>query len=178
MLMTNHDISTERRDLLEALAAHRGFLLQTTAGLNDEQARQRPTASELSIGGLIKHVSSTEQGWANFMTGTAMDDDGIDWTDPDTDAVAAYRDGFRLLADETLAGVLADYERVAAATDDLVANLPDLDAAFPLPAAPWFPPGATRSVRRTVLHIIGETAQHAGHADIIRETIDGAKTMG
>jgi uncharacterized damage-inducible protein DinB len=176
--MTNDDISTERRDLLEALAAHRGFLLQTTAGLTDEQARQRPTASELSIGGLIKHVASTEQGWANFMTGTGMDDEGIDWTDPDTDAVAAYRDGFRLLADETLAGVLADYEQVAAATDDLVANLPDLDASFPLPDAPWFPPGATRSVRRTVLHIIAETAQHAGHADIIRETIDGAKTMG
>jgi hypothetical protein len=83
-----------------------------------------------------------------------------------------------LLPTESLAGVLADYERVAATTDHLVATLRDLDAAYPLPPAPWFPPGASRSVRRTVLHIIAETAQHAGHADIIRESIDGQKTMG
>ena len=92
--------------------------------------------------------------------------------------IAAYQAGFQLLDTETLAGVLADYEEVAAATDRLVLELPDLDRSFPLPPAPWFPPGATRSVRRTIVHIIAETAQHAGHADIIRETIDGAKTMG
>jgi hypothetical protein len=63
-------------------------------------------------------------------------------------------------------------------TDVLVATLPDLDAAHPLPEAPWFPPGATRSARRVFLHIIAETAQHAGHADIIREAIDGSRTMG
>lgn len=74
--------------------------------------------------------------------------------------------------------MLAEYERVAAATDRLVLELPDLDRSFPLPPAPWFPPGAVRSVRRTIVHIIAETAQHAGHADIIRESIDGAKTMG
>jgi len=169
---------TERQDLLETLAAHRGFLLQTAAGLTDEQARLTPTVSELSVGGLIKHVASTEAGWARFMTGDGLDDDGNDWSDPDTDAVAAYRDGFRLLPEETLGGAIAEYGRVAAATDELVATLPDLDAAFPLPQAPWFPPGATRTARRTILHIVAETAQHAGHADIIRETIDGARTMG
>ncbi|MDO9173576.1 MAG: DUF664 domain-containing protein, partial [Actinomycetota bacterium] len=89
-----------------------------------------------------------------------------------------YEAGFHLLPDESLVGVLAEYERVAAATDRLVLELPDLDRSFPLPPAPWFPPGAVRSVRRTIVHIIAETAQHAGHADIIRESIDGAKTMG
>jgi hypothetical protein len=59
-----------------------------------------------------------------------------------------------------------------------VATLPDLDVSHPLPAAPWFPPGARRSARRVFLHIIAETAQHAGHADILRESIDGQKTMG
>jgi hypothetical protein len=44
--------------------------------------------------------------------------------------------------------------------------------------APWFEPGARWSVRRALLHVIAETAQHAGHADIIREALDGAKTMG
>lgn len=101
----------------------------------------------------------------------------IDWSNPDPAVMQAYEDGFRLLETETLAEVLAEYARVAV-TDRLVAELPDLDRSFPLPAAPWFPPNGVRSVRRTIAHIIAETSQHAGHADIIRETIDGAKTMG
>ena len=52
------------------------------------------------------------------------------------------------------------------------------DSSHPLPNAPWFPPGERRSARRVFLHIIAETAQHAGHADIIRESLDGAKSMG
>jgi Protein of unknown function (DUF664) len=56
--------------------------------------------------------------------------------------------------------------------------LPSLDASHPLPEAPWFEPGAHWSARRALIHIVAETAQHAGHADIIRETIDGAKSMG
>jgi hypothetical protein len=79
--------------------------------------------------------------------------------------------------DDTLDGLLATYEEVAAATDALVGEL-DLDRSYPLPQAPWFEPGATWSVRRVLLHIIAETSQHAGHADILRETIDGQKTMG
>ena len=104
-------------------------------------------------------------------------DESIDWSNPDPALLEAYANGFILLPDETLAGALAEYERVAAATDELVATL-DLDAAYPLPTAPWFPPGATRSVRRAIVHIVAETAQHSGHADIIREAIDGQKTMG
>jgi len=78
---------------------------------------------------------------------------------------------------ETLADLLTAYERVAEATDELVTTL-DLDVAHDLPVAPWFEPGKTWSVRRVLLHIIAETAQHAGHADIIRESLDGQKTMG
>ena len=148
--------------------------------MTDEQARQRSTVSELTIGGLIKHVAATESGWADFMAGAALPgaDVEIDWSNPDPAMIEAYASGFGLLADETLAGVLAEYERVAARTDELVATLPDLDAEYPLPPAPWFPPGARRSVRRAIVHIVAETAQHAGHADIIREAIDGQKTMG
>jgi hypothetical protein len=79
---------------------------------------------------------------------------------------------------ETLAELLAAYEEVSSRTDALVTSLPTLDAAHALPPAPWFPPGAQWSARRVLLHIVAETAQHAGHADIIRESIDGAKTMG
>jgi hypothetical protein len=178
--MTDPAPSQERRDLIEALTMHRGLLRQTAAGLTDEQARSRSTVSELTVGGVIKHVAHTERQWAAFMVdgGGAGADPGIDWSDPDPALIAAYQGGFRLLDTETLAGVLADYEHTAAETDRLVLELPDLDRSFPLPPAPWFPPGTTRSVRRTIVHIIAETAQHAGHADIIREAIDGAKTMG
>jgi hypothetical protein len=86
--------------------------------------------------------------------------------------------GFRMLDRETLAGLLENYAQVAHRTEELVAQLPDLDAAHPLPPAPWFESGARWSARRVLLHVIAETAQHAGHADIIRESLDGAKSMG
>jgi uncharacterized damage-inducible protein DinB len=166
----------ERADLLAALAAARHFLHFTTRGLTDEQARQRTTASALTLGGLIKHVAATEQGWANFITeGPSALGDASAMTEAD---MARWADHFRLGPDETLAGTLADYAAVARRTDELVASLPDLNVAHPLPKAPWFPPGERRSARRVFLHIIAETAQHAGHADIIRESLDGAKSMG
>ena len=73
--------------------------------------------------------------------------------------------------------LLERYADAAQRTDDLIPTL-DLDAAQALPVAPWFEPGGRWSARRVLLHIIAETAQHAGHADIIRESLDGAKTMG
>jgi hypothetical protein len=166
----------ERADLLESLRTHRYFLRHTVQGLTDEQARLSPTASELTLGGLIKHVSSIEAGWADFAEHGTEAMPSIDG-EPTPEQLAAFRNEFRLLPGETLAGVLDAYEKVAARTDALVETL-DLDASYPLPKAPWFAPGATRSVRRVFVHIVAETAQHAGHADIIRETIDGQKTMG
>jgi len=83
-----------------------------------------------------------------------------------------------MLDGETLEGILADYEKVAERTDELVRSLPDLGVAHSLPSAPWFEPGAEWSARRTFVHIVAETAQHAGHADILRESIDGQKSMG
>ena len=170
------NLDGERTDILAGLASARHFLRFTARDLTDEQARQRTTASELTLGGLIKHVAATEQGWVDFiLDGPSAMSDFSAMTDED---VAGWTDGFRLLPDETLAGVLADYEKVAQRTDELVASLPDLDLAHPLPNAPWFPPGEKRSARRVFLHIIAETAQHAGHADVIRESLDGAKSMG
>jgi uncharacterized damage-inducible protein DinB len=166
----------ERTDLLAGLGAARHFLRFTVRDLTDEQARQRTTASELSLGGLIKHVASVEQGWAGFVLDgpSAM----TDYSAMTEDDVARWADQFKLLPDETLDGVLADYEKVAQRTDDLVTSLPDLNLSHPLPNAPWFPPGERRSARRVFLHIMAETAQHSGHADIIRESLDGAKSMG
>lgn len=166
----------ERADLLKELAKIRFFLRFTTRDLTDDQARAHTTASELCLGGLIKHVAAVEQGWADFIVrGPSAMGDFTSMTEQDW---ARRADQFRLLPDETLAGVLADYAEVARHTDELVVSLPDLDAAQPLPKAPWFPPGEQWSARMVFLHIIAETAQHAGHADIIREALDGAKSMG
>jgi hypothetical protein len=168
--------STERTDLLDALAGARRFLRYTTRGLTDEQAAQRTTVSELCLGGLIKHLAACERGWARFIvTGSSALGDASAMTEAD---YAERANQFRLLPGETLDGVLAEYEKAAAGTDDLVGTLPDFGATQPLPKAPWFPPGAHWSARQVLLHLVAETAQHAGHADIIRESLDGAKTMG
>lgn len=173
---TTTTISGERAELLESLAKHRHFLRFTVKDLTDEQAAIRSTVSELCLGGLVKHVTETERSWAGFVVegASAMGKSWSEFTDADW---AARVDSFQMLPGETLAGVLADYERVAARTDALVTEV-DLDAAHPLPEAPWFEPGARWSARRVLLHLIAETAQHAGHADILREAIDGAKSMG
>ncbi|MEU4194515.1 DinB family protein [Kribbella sp. NPDC026611] len=166
-------INGERADLLEFLAKHRYFLRHTAQGLTEEQARERSTVSALSVGGLIKHVAATEKHWAEFAQGK---DTGTP-TEYTPEVIAAWENAFRLTDDETLEGALAEYAEVAAATDELVRTL-DLDTTYELPAAPWQPPGVFWTVRRVFLHIAAETAQHAGHADIIRESIDGQKTMG
>lgn len=168
-------LSGERADLLAVLDKQRFFLRFTTRDLTDEQVAQRSTVSALCLGGLIKHVTAVERGWVDFIVdGTSAMKDFDDLTEED---FAARADEFRMLPGETLAGVLAEYEEVARRTNEMVATLPDLDAAWPLPKAPWFEEGSW-SARRVLAHIIAETAQHAGHADIIREAIDGAKSMG
>jgi hypothetical protein len=166
-------LTGERADLLASLAKHRHFLRFTTRGLTDEQAAQRTTVSALCLGGLIKHVAATERQWTRFITEgpSAMAFDPAAMAD-------TWLNLFRMTDGDTLAGLLARYEQVASETDDLVRRLPDLDVAQRLPDAPWFEPGVSWSARRVLLHIIAETAQHAGHADIIREALDGAKSMG
>lgn len=172
---SNETLSPERADLLAELNNARHFLRFTTRDLTDEQAASRPTHSELCLGGLIKHVTGVERGWVDFIVeGTGAMKDFEDMTEED---FAARTDEFRMLPGETLTGILEAYAAVAARTDELVATLPDLNATWPLPKAPWFQ-AEEFSVRRVLMHIIGETAQHAGHADIIREAIDGAKSMG
>jgi Protein of unknown function (DUF664) len=177
--MTSSDggaLTGERADLLTMLGKARHWLRFAARDLTDEQARQRTTVSELTLGGLVKHVAAVERNWARFIAhGPSGAPDFSNLSEAD---YQAWADGFRLLPGETLAGALADYAQAAKETDNLVATLPDLDADHPLPPAPWNPPGERWSARRTLLHIATETAQHAGHADIIRESLDGAKSMG
>ncbi|MER5252436.1 MULTISPECIES: DinB family protein [unclassified Streptomyces] len=168
-------VTGERAEWLDTLAKHRHFLRFTTRDLTDEQAALRTTASELCLGGLIKHVAEVEQSWVDFiLNGPSAMGDFTAMTEADW---ANRSDEFRLLPGETLAGVLAFYEEVARRTDELVATLPDLNVTWPLPKSPWSEPGARWSARQVLMHIVTETAQHSGHADIIRESMDGAQSM-
>src|SRR4051812_37050086 len=95
-------VADERDGLLAYLAQQRSVLKITAYGLTDEQARQAPTVSTLSVGGLLKHVAQVEHSW---MCDVLQQPSGID---PE-----AYGHGFTLLPDETLAGVIATYDATA-----------------------------------------------------------------
>jgi uncharacterized damage-inducible protein DinB len=178
-------LDAERAELLKQLAAVRSSLIGTTRGLTDEQAGSRPTVSALCLGGLVKHVAATEEGWLRFAVEgpSAIRQelpDGVTWADLFSGTARAvpqwlvdHQNEFRMLEGETLAGIVQRYEQVAVRTAEVVAGIADLSVTHPLPEAPWHPAGETRSMRQVLLHVIAETAQHAGHADILRETIDG-----
>ncbi|MBH0781275.1 DinB family protein [Nocardia bovistercoris] len=178
-------IDTERTELLAELAEARRALLHTVRDLTDAQLGERPTVSALCLGGLVKHVAATEEGWLRFVvdgpSGLSFAlPDGVTWEEFMNGTAREYpqwaidrQNDFQMLPDDTLTAILARYERIAAETERVIAEVPDLSATHPLPEAPWSEPGAVRSIRRVLIHVIAETAQHAGHADILRETLDG-----
>lgn len=123
----------DERSALTAYLAHQRRALQVTAhGLTDAQARLTPSAGELSIGGLIKHAARCETFW----TGLVLQEQ----RGPQRQADESDADEFRLGPDETLAEVLAAYAEAAARTDAVIAGIPDLGQAVPVPQGlPWFP---------------------------------------
>ena len=181
-------MSTEREDLIAELATARAALLATIDGLTDEQAGATPTVSALCLGGLVKHVASMEENWLRFVVEgpSAMRfdlPDGVTWADIAAGTAREYprwaidhQNEFAMRPGDTLTGIRARYEDVAKRSEDVIRTVPDLSARHPLPDAPWNRPGTEWTARRAVLHVIAETVQHAGHADIIRETLDGQKS--
>jgi hypothetical protein len=158
-------VTDETDGLLEYLAQQRLFLKATVHGLTEEQATTRSTVSALDLAGLIKHVAGVEQTW---IVGTMMQRPVAVMDESN------YEAGFHLQPGETLAEVIAFYDAVAAETEAIVRSLPDLEWPVPVPDAPWFPKDVEHwSARWVLLHVIEETARHTGHADIIREAIDG-----
>lgn len=160
---------TERHDLLDTLATHRFLFLRTVDGLTDDQARLTPIPSTtLTLGGLVRHLTRGETQWSDFV------EHGAPTGGPD---YAGHAESFVMTADQSLDSVLEAYHAAAARTDALVRTV-DLDAAHPLPEAPWNPPDTAWTARRVFVHLVAEIAQHAGHADLLREAIDGRKSMG
>ena len=152
-------VADEREALLTFLAVQRSALRAAVFGLTDEQARSRPAASALCLGGLVKHAARTERRWV--VAGIAGQPLPGLWPIEDWPA------DFQLAGQESLDGVLAYYAETAELTTRIVTATGDLGQ----PSAV----DAERSARWVLFHLIQETARHAGHADIVRETLDGKR---
>lgn len=163
------DVTGEKRDLLILLQDQRNMLKITARNLSDDDARKQSTVSTLTIGALIKHLAHGEENAARVITER---DENAEF-----DMSQAMTE-YEMTGDETLAGWLAEYDRGAAEFDRVIADAESLDELIPQPTAPWQPEREWLSIRAMIIHLIRETAHHCGHADIIREALDGQTTMG
>ncbi|MET9377645.1 DinB family protein [Streptomyces sp. NPDC002992] len=154
----------ERGAFLNFVEAQRAAFRRAVLGLTEEQAASRPSASELSLSGLIKHVAEVELNWLRLAQQRPNERQRTRET---------WGEAFRLTDEETIPQVLTFWEGVQKETEEFVREVPSLDDTFPLPSAPWFPKDGRVSVRWMLLHLVQEMGRHAGHADIIRESLDG-----
>jgi uncharacterized damage-inducible protein DinB len=137
------------------LDEQRAALLRKLDGLSDEQATARPTASAFCMLTLVKHVAFVERRWFQLEVARRQVE-GL-WPPPDDREL-------RIEPGDTVESVRALYEGIVAENREIAASLIELDSVSDL--------GLNR--RWVLLHLIEEVARHAGHADIIRESIDGA----
>jgi uncharacterized damage-inducible protein DinB len=138
-------------------------------GLTPHQASLAPSASALSLGGLVKHVTGVQRGW--LASAESAPEPAAERGDGDVDD---YLEGFTFRESDSLDDLLAAFDEVCAAVLDAVRRL-DLDTPVPVPDAPWFPKDVEAwSVRWVWWHLVEELTRHAGHGDIVRETLDGA----
>jgi hypothetical protein len=166
-------VQDERDGLVAYVAQQLDAFRSVAYGLTDEQARATPTPSSLSIGALVKHTTRSSAGWVDRVLAAPEPPPADDR--PGEVRMAEYADDFVMRDDETLADVLARFDAQAEQTLQALRGA-DPDTPVPVPTdAPWFPKDVTHwSVRWVALHLVEELARHAGHADIIREAIDGA----
>ena len=162
MAAAEFPITSERDALNGFLDLQREALIRKLEGLSDADARKTPTASSLSLLALIKHSAIWERRWFQVILAGREDPGGWpevhDRTQPD----------LRVGVDDTLAHWVPYYREQIAESRAVVTGR-DLDALCASPVV------ARRNTRWVVLHMIEETARHAGHADIIRETLDGSR---
>lgn len=163
----------ERHTLLEFIAFAQNAFFSVAYGLTDEQARSTPSVSALSIGGLIKHATNVQKGWVQRVFAAPdfppRDDRPMD------EIMAEYADQYVMRDDETLDQLLDAMREQSAETLRILAEA-ELTTLVPVPhEVPWFPQDLDHwNVRWVALHLIEELTRHAGHADIIRESVDGA----
>ncbi|WP_018157404.1 DUF664 domain-containing protein [Demetria terragena] len=173
-MLTEPTIRTEREEILAYITEQTQALRAAASGLTEDQARETPTASALSIGGLLKHVTFVFSGPAQ----RAANPTGAMTQEEYERLLPMFENGFRLLESESFAATLEAYDAAAERYLSAIAQM-DPDEEVLEPAAPWF--GRMEAVpiraRFYLLHQIEELARHAGHADIIREQLDGKTTF-
>ncbi|MEU9357229.1 DinB family protein [Streptomyces sp. NPDC048301] len=159
----------ERGALLAFVEAQRGAVRRSVLGLTEEQAASRPGVSELSLSGLLKHVAEMELNWLRLAQQRPNERQRSE---------ATWGDSFRLVDDETVPEMLEFWSGVAAETEAFIRHdVESMDDTFPLPPAPWYPEDEHCSMRWLLVHLVEEIARHAGHADILRETLDGRTAL-
>lgn len=166
-------VSTENHALPAFLGQHCAQLRSGAHGLTTEQAALTPTPSELSICGLLIHCASVVHGWLTTAM-RAPEPTPFDMY-PEINArigIDGMYSGAEAPAGKSLEEILAIFDRGIATIDEAGAVI-DLDMVLPGPIPPWLPEGSRLTGRWVWMHLIGEVARHAGHADIIREAIDG-----
>ena len=144
--------------VVSILNKQREVMLWKLDGLNDEELRRPMTPSGTNLLGLVKHLAAVEYGW--FCTTFGRSTEPLPFDDNDEDA------DLRVNQDESTEDILAFYRRACDAADLAMSEI-GLDGE----GTAWF--GDTVSMRWVILHMIEETARHAGHADILREMLDG-----
>ncbi|MDR4533114.1 DinB family protein [Glutamicibacter sp. PS] len=151
--------SSEREQLDTFLDYLREAVVRKARGLSEEDARSSPVPTGTSIGGLIKHLRWVELGGFARQIGQIPDEElpTPPWTEADPEA------DLRLDPNERLEDVIAAYQAACERSREIAAQH-SLDYA---------PPGSEMTLRWMYLHVILETGRHAGHADILRELIDG-----
>jgi hypothetical protein len=164
MTVNQFSTSTEREALCGFLDKQRADLLRKVEGVSDMDARMTPTVSSLSLMGLLKHSALWERRWFQIVVaGRALPGE---WTEAE---VQGWRDeDFRVDERDTVKHWTAFFEEQVAISREIVAGM-SLEDPCSLPAL------ADRNLRWVLLHMIEETARHAGHADIIRESLDGSR---
>jgi uncharacterized damage-inducible protein DinB len=148
----------EKQSLHVSLDRHRNAVLWKLEGLDDTNLRRAMTPSGTNLLGMVKHLAAVEYSWFCETFGRATEPLPFDDNDPDAD--------LRVRPDETTEDVLAFYGRARAAADQVIDEV-DLEQT----GTAWF--GDPVSTRWVLIHMVEETARHAGHADILRELIDG-----
>jgi uncharacterized damage-inducible protein DinB len=149
----------EKESLQVALDRHRDAVVWKLEGLSDDDLRRPMVPSGTNLLGMVKHLASVEYSWFCETFGRETEPLPLDDDDPEAD--------LRVGPGETTADVLAFYARARAAADQVIADL-DVDDT----GTPWF--GETVTLRWVLIHVLEDTARHAGHVDIVRELIDGA----
>lgn len=164
--------TTDERDSLATFAHQQIAQVATTLhGLDREQLASTPSASGMSLGALARHVLLISSGAARTLAAAPEAPAAHDRTPQQLQAEGTIAP--EALREEDTADSLI--EQLHRAGEDLAAAIraADLDTRGPVPDQPWFEGRSTWSMRWFALHLIEENARHAGHADILRESIDG-----